>query len=278
MLGSELSANLSEMKNLEVLRCHRGQLNIDSFGRYRKTFRKLVSEFDPDYVINCVGVKGVTKAPNGILRQLIVNGIFPRYLVKMSKQYGFYVIQISTDGVFFGKRGGYDELTRKYPRSIYSLSKILGEKESASVLIIRCSIIGKSPLEQNSLSLFSWFQNLKQDSYISGYTNQRWNGVTTYYLAKLILGIIETGYHVGGVQHFIPSDTLSKAELLGIFRNVLHRFDVSINPVIAKKNINRELTTRNPKTNLLFWNIAGLEKVPTISKMVESSFSQELPT
>jgi dTDP-4-dehydrorhamnose reductase len=274
MLGSEISLKFSGLDDVEILTCLRSQLVIDIFGRYRRNFGKLITEFKPDYVVNCIGVNKNNKKLSGIIQQLVVNGIFPRHLAKKSHHYGYFMIQISTDGVFFGKKGGYEEKARKYPRSIYSFSKILGEKVSDSVLIIRCSIVGRSPVDQKSLSLFTWFQNLKPSASVSGYTNQRWNGVTTDYLAKLVVGLVQSEYRIGGVQHFIPSDNVSKAELLGFFKDVLKRSDIAINPARAKKSTNRDLKTRYPKENLHFWNLAGLEQVPTISELVHSSLSQ----
>ena len=274
MLGSEISSKFSGLENIEILTCFRSQLEIDNLGRYRRNFCKLVTELKPDYVVNCVGINRNNMGRSGIIQQLIVNGIFPRYIAKKSDHYGYFMIQISTDGVFFGKKGGYEETNRKYPRSIYSFSKILGEKDSDSVLIIRCSIVGRSPADQNSLSLFSWFQNLKPNASVSGYTNQKWNGVTTQYLASLIVGLVQSEYRIGGVQHFIPSDSVSKAELLGLFKDVLRRSDISILPTRARRYISRDLKTRYPKENLHFWNLAGLEDVPSISELVERSFSQ----
>ncbi len=274
MLGSEILSKFSGLDDIEILTCLRSQLEIDNIGRYRRNFDKLVTELKPDYVINCVGVNKNGKKLSGIIQQLVVNGIFPRYLAKKSDHYGYFMIQFSTDGVFFGKKGGYKETTRKYPRSMYSFSKILGEKVSDSVLIIRCSIVGRSPMEQNSLSLFSWLQNVKSNSSVNGYTNQRWNGVTTDYLARLVVGLIQSEYRIGGVQHFIPSDNVSKAELLGLFKDVLRRPDILINPTRARKSINRDLKTHYPKKNLYFWNLAGLEQVPSISELVQWSLSQ----
>ena len=274
MLGSVIASKFCGLENIEILTCSRSQLEIDNLGKYRRNFRKLVSEFNPDYVVNCVGINRNKKTLSGIIQQLVVNAVFPRYLAKKSGHYGYFMIHISTDGVFFGRKGEYDETSRKYPRSIYSFSKILGEKVSNSVLIIRCSIVGKSPVDQQSFSLFSWFQNLKPNSSVSGYTNQKWNGVTTEYLASLIVGLVQSEYRIGGLQHFIPSDSVSKAELLELFKVVLRRSDISIHPTRARRYISRDLKTRYPKENLHFWNLAGLEDVPSISELVEWSFSQ----
>ncbi len=274
MLGSEISLKFSRLDDVEILTCLRSQLVIDNFGRYKRNFGKIITEFKPDYVVNCIGVNKNNKKLSGIIQQLVVNGIFPRHLTKKSDHHGYFLIQISTDGVFFGKKGGYVETSRKYPRSIYSFSKILGEKVSTSVLIIRCSIVGRSPVNQKAPSLFSWFQNLEPKAAVNGYINQRWNGVTTDYLARLVVGLVQSEYRIGGVQHFIPSDSVNKAELLGLFKDVLKRSDISINHAISKKSTKRDLKTGHPNVNLHFWNLAGLEQVPTIAELVHLSLSQ----
>lgn len=275
MLGSEILLKFSKVENVEILPCYRSTLEIDNYGRYKRKFLKLVSEFKPDYVINCVAINHRRKTLSGVMQQLAVNGLFPRYLSKQSKIHRYFMVQVSTDGVFFGKTGGYFESTRRYPRNLYSLSKILGEVKSDSVLIIRCSLLGKSGNNHRAPSLLTWFANQKQNSSINGYTNHLWNGVTTDYFAKLILGIVSRGYKIGGVQHFIPVDVLSKSELLELFRRVLHRSDITVRPTLARQRIERDLSTQYPDKNHLFWTLAGLPQIPSISELLEMSFSND---
>ncbi len=274
MLGSEVLSRFSEEKNVEILPCYRNLLEIDNYGRYKRKFQKLVSEYKPDYVINCVVINHGRRTLSGVIQQLVVNGIFSRYVAKQSKIHQYFMVQVSTDGVFFGKKGGYVESSRRYPRNLYSLSKILGELESESVLIIRCSIIGKSSLDHKVSSLLTWFANQKQNSSVDGYTNHLWNGVTTDYLAKLISGIVSSGYEIGGVQHFIPADVLTKSELLELFRRVLRRSDIAVRPIPASQNLKRNLSTQYPDKNQLFWTIAGLTQVPSISELLDRAFPQ----
>jgi len=274
MLGAEVVAKCAGLKGIEIFPAYRGDLQIDILGKYRRNFRKLVSDFRPDYVVNCVGLNKRENSLRGIFQQLVINGIFPRYVSKQTRHYGYFMIHVSSDGVFFGKTGFYSESSRRCPRTIYALSKILGENVSNSALIIRCSIFGKNKDTSKHQSLFSWFQSLKPGSPIIGYTNHRWNGVSVDYLARLIAGLVLSDYKVGGIQHFVPSNVLSKYELLDLFRNVTGRRDISITPILAKIGLNRELTTQYPETNRQFWKLTGLIEVPTISELVGWTFTE----
>ena len=82
MLGSEILSKFSEEKNVEILPCYRSLLEVDNYGRYKARFQKLVSDYRPDYVINCVVINHRRRTISGVMQQMVVNGIFPRYVAK----------------------------------------------------------------------------------------------------------------------------------------------------------------------------------------------------
>src|SRR5690606_27782525 len=98
-----------------------------------------------------------------------------------------YLIHISTDCVFSGKKGDYIETDQKDGSSVYAQSKSLGEITGDNILTIRTSIIGPE-LKNNGIGLFHWF--MSQQGQIQGYSNVFWNGVTTLELAKVIHRLI----------------------------------------------------------------------------------------
>lgn len=271
MLGTEVYSKLLLEKNIEVIQCFRDQLDIGILGNYKTKYLKLISQTNPDYVINCAALIQRKSNIRDFPKQFVVNGFFPRFAAKQSRVYKYFMIHVSTDGIFFGKKGGYIESSHKFPRSFYSFSKIFGESKSQSVLTIRCSILGVSPRKSNSNSLLNWLSRQPPNSLIDGYTNHVWNGVTTDVLANLFRGIISNGYKIGGIQHFVPSDLTTKAELLTIIRKILKRSDLIVNPTESKSTIKRNLRTENSERNAFFWNLAGYEKIPTIYEMLNNS-------
>ena len=93
-----------------------------------------------------------------------------------------YFIHISTDCVFSGKDGNYDELGMSDAEDLYGKSKIVGEILGNNKSVIRSSIIG--PEQGSGRSLLNWFLN-NESHELSGYRNHLWNGVTTLNLSLI---------------------------------------------------------------------------------------------
>ena len=106
-----------------------------------------------------------------------------------------------------------------------------------------------------------------------------WNGVTTLNFANVINGIIENNYDAGLIQHLIPSDVVTKYELLHLFAKYFKK-DIGINKSEADTVINRTLTTLNPQQNEIFWKFGGYGKIPSVEENIEElsrySLTQEL--
>ena len=79
---------------------------------------------------------------------------------------------------------------------------------------------------------------------VSGYTNHRWNGVTTLHLTRICHDIIKHRLSLPGVWHVVPTDILPKEDLLRCFAREYRRKDVTITPCQAKTVIDRTLGTK----------------------------------
>ena len=99
------------------------------------------------------------------------------FLDKLTKIYKFKHIHFSTDCVFDGKTGNYNEKSNRNAKDNYGKYKALAEKKiKNNTLIIRTSIIGHE-IEGKKLSLLEWFLNNKKT--ISGYSFAYFSGLTT---------------------------------------------------------------------------------------------------
>ena len=198
------------------------------------------------YIINCIGI---TQAEFIKLDKIsakekitIANSVFPEYLSEISLERGIKIINISSDGVFSGKSGPYTELDRCDPIGIYNESKLNGEIDISNVLNLRCSIIGPDPIKKRGL--YEWFKNSKEPI-IYGYSNQIWNGITTFQYARLCRNIFLYGYfdklrYQSSVYHIDINEQISKYELLNIFREKLKK-NVKLIPKETNNPINRVL-------------------------------------
>ena len=198
-----------------------------------------------DYVINAAGILNRSQNPQAY-DSIFVNAYFPHFLKKISSQYAFKVIHLSTDCVFSGKEGAYTEESYHDGTDLYAKSKSLGELDDEQSLTIRTSIIG--PELKDGIGLFHWF--MKQQGVINGYSKAFWSGVTTIELAKFISDIVVNRLQINGVFHYTNSEPISKFDLLKLFNEIFR--DNSLE-VLSNDNysVNKSLiNTRNSEYEL----------------------------
>lgn len=181
----------------------------------------IIKQFKPDYVINCIGmlIQGSKKHPE---KTIYLNAYLPHLLDKLSLEYYFKFIHISTDCVFSGKDGSYTENSVKDAKDLYGQSKALGEIVNNNNLTIRTSIIGPE-LKNEGEGLFHWVMNQKGTIY--GYKSNFWSGVTTLELASFIEYSIVND--IIGLVHLTNNEPISKFNLLAIINNV-HSLNLTI--------------------------------------------------
>lgn len=181
-----------------------------------------MNEIRPDVIVNCVGLLQKTCEARPDLAAY-VNACFPHYLENQFKDNAVKVIHLSTDCVFSGQRGGY--LVNDLPdgRTFYDRSKALGELNNEKDLTFRMSIIGPD-IDPKGTGLFNWF--MKQNGTIHGFSNVRWNGITTLELAKAIACAIEQ--NLCGLYQLVPEQEISKYHLLKLIQSVFHKDNVEI--------------------------------------------------
>lgn len=205
-----------------------------------------------DFIINCIGItadKIKYSDSASIIRALKINSIFPHLLAELAQQENSRVLQISTDGVFSGTAEFYYENSPHDCCDIYGKTKSLGEVYSDNFLNIRCSIVGPSPIEKRGL--LEWFKSQPNGSTISGYTDHIWNGVTTLQFAELCQKIIETNKFdnlrkESAVFHFAPNESVSKNELLNIFKDTLGK-DITVKPIVQGDPVVRRILSSRYK-------------------------------
>jgi len=242
-------------------------------------FTNLVSVVQPDFVINCIGtIKPLIKESdsNSIINAQNINTFLPLSIVKSAKESNFKYLQIGTDCVFNGEKGMYNEESTTDAMDVYGKTKIAGEMIFENKTVIRSSIIG--PEYGTGRSLLNWFYHEQSDS-VSGFNNHLWNGVTTLNFANVINGIIENNCDAGLIQHLIPSEVVTKYELLHLFAKYFNK-DIGINKIEADTVINRTLSTVNPQQNEILWNLGGYSVIPSVEENIDElsrySFTQEL--
>jgi dTDP-4-dehydrorhamnose reductase len=231
-----------------------------------------------DWVINSIGViKPYIHDDNAeeVERATRINSLFPHLLSKAAAASGAKVIQIATDCVYSGEKGGYVETDMHDALDVYGKTKSLGEAYFGNIYHLRCSIIG--PELKAHMSLMDWFLGQPENSEVNGFSNHQWNGVTTLQYARICQGIIKSELKLSHIQHIVPGNLISKANLLKSFAKEYDRKDIKINVVEAPKVIDRTLSTNNEKLNRQIWKAAGYKQPPTIEEMIAELAKYDFP-
>ena len=206
-----------------------------------KHISDLIQHHRPCNVINCVGITNIKES---VKEGNLINSKLPVFLSEIldQKKDGSQLIQISTNGVFSGKRGNYIESDIPDATDAYGQSKLKGEVVRSPHLTIRVSIIGTEL--KSKKGLLEWFLNQERD--VKGYTEEKWNGVTTLECAKFIDWAIYR--KLSGLIHFFSKKT-SKNDLLNIIKEVYGK-KIEINPDNSIRS-DKTLSTKRPDMNYI---------------------------
>lgn len=222
-----------------------------------------------EWVVNAIGlIRHVLDEANPRDRELAsrVNARFPHTLSEVAAAAGARVIQIATDCVFDGSKGGYVETDQHTASDLYGTSKSNGEVRVPGFVNLRCSIVGREEVHQRSL--LEWLLSHPRGAEVPGYTDHLWNGITTKAFALLVVGIIEHDLDLPMTQHVVPADRVSKYDLLKVAAVELSRRDLRIVPVESGTPVDRTLSTLRPEVNEMLWKNAGWSTPPKIQSLV----------
>ena len=222
-----------------------------------------------DYIINCSGVikhKIDENDLGSVNNAKRINSIFPKELAIASGERLLRVIQIATDCVYSGSSGLYNEDSAHDATDVYGVTKSKGEVLFENVMILRCSVIGR---EFNShIEFMDWILCQPKNTKLNGFSNHLWNGITTLHFAKIVLGVISTDTFKPGKHHVLPSDSVSKFEMIKMVCKSFAREDIQIEKVAAEKAVDRRLSTKFPEINRDLWFNAGYDKPISVQEMI----------
>src|SRR3989339_810746 len=195
MIGHTLYSELSKLSSLKVYGTIRNQKNRALLPiEYQsniisnieitnvKSVQNVIYDIMPSIIINAVGIVKQLPESNDISKSFSINSLWPHQLVGHAKLAGAYVIQLSSDCVYSGKRGMYLESDTPDPTDIYGQTKWLGELLEAKTMTIRTSTIG--PELSTHHGLLEWF--LSQTDEVSGYERAVYSGIPTIELARIL--------------------------------------------------------------------------------------------
>ncbi len=236
MLGKYVTKYLSQ-KNDVV------EVNRDIIDASQQTEQSLelilttIGVKEDDVIINCIGTIKPMVDKLGDLNAILVNSVFPRILSNVCEKNKYHMIHPTTDCVYSGEKGRYNENDKYDVSDVYGMSKALGEPENCT--IIRTSIIGEEVNQHRSL--VEWVKSQKNNK-VNGFLNHFWNGITCLEWSKLVEKIIENRDFWKGTKHFISPTQVSKYELVKMISDS-YNLNIEINQVDSEFIVDRTLST-----------------------------------
>lgn len=196
------------------------KIDVENFA----SVENIVKTVKPDFIISAVGIIKQLPTSKDVIKALNINSIFPKRMGRITQKYDFRFINISTDCVFSGKKGNYNEEDTADAEDLYGKSKFLGEVYGKNCLTLRTSIIGREL--STGHSLVEWFLS-NVGGTIKGYKNAVYSGFPTIVLAEIIADLIRNYPDLEGLFH-VSSEPTNKYELLCL---VKEKFDLDIEVV-----------------------------------------------
>lgn len=179
----------------------------------------------PDVVINGIGIVKQLAAASDPLITLPVNAMFPHRLAALCAERGARVIQLSTDCIFSGRKGNYEESDPSDADDLYGKSKHIGElHDFPNAITIRKSGIGHEL--GSAHGLLEWF--LAQRGTVRGFSKAIYSGFTWVELARLIRDVIVPRTDLRGLYH-VSAEPITKLELLRLIARVYGK-EITIQP------------------------------------------------
>jgi dTDP-4-dehydrorhamnose reductase len=165
----------------------------------------------PEALIHCAALASLNAAEAAPDLAARLNGEVPGFMAEAANRWGVPFIHVSTDAVFDGRTGGYDESDPPNPLSVYARTKLAGEQAVLSAnpkaAVARVVFYGWSLSGRRSLSEF-FFNNLLTGTPIKGFSDTYFCPLYVEDLAVLLLEMLEK--RLSGMYHVVSSEHLSK--------------------------------------------------------------------
>lgn len=234
------------------------QLKADEFC----DVEKLIEETAPNVLINCIGITKRKEEMQDPIKAISINALMPHKLAQLCYDKGIRMIHFSTDCVFSGDSGSYNEDSIPNAEDMYGKTKGLGEPVSnTSCVTIRSSFIGRELCGKTEL--LEWFLS-QAGKTVKGFTRAMYSGVSTTFMSKVVSEIILKHPDLWGLYQLAPEKPISKYDLLCLAKkafaldiDILADNDFSSDKSLSGDKLKRAIGVRVPSWEEMFAELAS---------------------
>lgn len=178
-------------------------------------FRAALEAAKPEAIINCAAFTDVDGCERDPSAAWAVNAEAPATIARYARTAQCHVVQVSTDYVFDGERGGYRTDDTPNPRGVYAISKHAGEEAVRSIApvngwaIARTAVVYGWPAVAGKNNFGSWLIDalgngkpvkLFADQFVS--PSHAWN------VAEMVAEL--AARRLGGIWHTAGADVMDR--------------------------------------------------------------------
>jgi len=211
LLGNSL-CKLLEKKDIQIIshgfKSHKVNLNYNLLDK--KQLEELLTEINPDFVINLIALTDVDICQNNPRLALDLNANLVKNIEAILKKTQTKFLHISTDHVYH--KEGRSKENEVFVKNVYASTKLLGDKytELSKSIVLRTNFFGKS-LHPTRESFSDWIVKClrkKKDIYL--YKDVFFNPVSMKTLSEGIFFITSKNNWKPGIYNFGSQERISK--------------------------------------------------------------------
>lgn len=227
-----------------------------------------VNEFDPDVIIHCASLTNIDQCEetrdntNIITTENIIGSIQP----------SCYVVHISTDSVYDGVKGYFDESDPTFPCNYYGKTKLDSESlvlNHENSLVLRTNIFGWNIQDKQSIG--EWIlAEFDAKRSINGFNDAKFSSIYTFEIARIIEQAIDQ--KLKGVFNCASRNNCSKyefalkiAEQFNLDKSLIKSISIDDHRFKARRGKNLSLNVTKLETTLD-------TKLPTIESSIEQFY------
>lgn len=191
LLGQKLIEKLSKAENVEVIATARGENRLPFADNYKfvslditkKEEVETVFEAEkPDVIIHTAAMTNVDQCETEKDACWDLNVKAVEYLLEASKKHNSFFVHLSTDFIFDGKEGPYDEKAEANPLSFYGWSKYAAEKlvinSNVKWAIARTVLVYGIAHDMSRTNIILWVKNSLEQGKSINVVNDQWRTPT----------------------------------------------------------------------------------------------------
>jgi dTDP-4-dehydrorhamnose reductase len=225
LVGQQVIKDLSEIH--EVFSCYNKSkpeygdaVKMDLLNR--EMISNVLSEKNPDIVIHLGAMTAVDLCETQQDNALKINSHATEILAKECSKINTFMVYVSTDYVFDGNSGLYEENDATNPLGFYGKSKLLGEKSVQNFSSDWCIARTSTPfgLHPTKKSFPIWvIENLQKQKQIDVLTDQFTSPTYVPSLSRMLIEISER--HLTGIIHVAGASKISRFEMASLVSDKL---------------------------------------------------------